>query len=643
MTITFLEDEPILVFTGITIHTLHSFCEKVMQEHPALFKKNDGILISPLEKVRLLKALIDGFSSDNPLKRYRGDVYAELHPLARLFSFMKRNNEAVEAPGAAQFSVFQQMMQAAGKYEADDMVSWVITAFEQNPDLLLKYQEQLQYATGTPNRLTQLLAARMETPQMEMPAIEEEVEKLLQQGVPAEEIVIISKDHNQYSRQALNILRYIAAEQETPNSGEDLLFELMHDDHFHIPPVEAAKICRQAADQKTSIRAYLQQPRIPSLFSTGPHENALYLSSLLEKWMRLPLLQLFEEVPQTPEVLKEEIRRNPTLTLPALMESVDLLGRLPGTRQQVQARHVFFLSKQKPGDQAPEIERMDPLFIDPLLKDFAMSATILNNYLRCPLAFFYQQIIKAPMGRKESLAFGSAAHFALEKLFQKMQMADAFPAKEVFLQDFDAYMGSNRASFTTEAFERRMEYGHRTLSSYYDRYIHEWNPIVSVERNIRNISINGVPVKGKIDKLEFDGSRVNIVDYKTGDYEKTKRDWKKFAPPEENLPKGGDYWRQGVFYKILLDNYKQKNWQVVSTEFDFIEPGRNGEYFKEKINITPADITTVTRQIMESWERIQQRDFYTGCGKPYCEWCNFVKDNHLQVALHTLVKDEEEE
>ncbi|WP_343304927.1 PD-(D/E)XK nuclease family protein [Chitinophaga niabensis] len=587
---TFPEDEPILVFTGLTIHTVHSFCERVMREHPALFDTKG--LITPLEKIRLIKSIIDGFSKDNPLKRYRGDVYAALHPLTHLFSRIKSGQEETATP---EFHTYQQMLLAAGKYDMDDIISLL----EQTPELLLKYKEQLQYATGTTNRLTELLGARMEPPK--------------QEDTPG-------------SRHTLNILRYIAAEQEIPGSGEDLLFEIMHDANFQIPPVEAAKICRQAADQRTTIRAYLQQPRIPSLFSTGPHENALQLSNLLEKWMKLPLPELLQALPQS-GVLKEEVRRNPDLTLSALMESVDLAEKLPITNQRI----------------APEIEKMDPLFIDPLLKDFTMSATILNNYLRCPLAFFYQQLIKAPMGRQENLAFGSAAHHALEKLFQKMQITDVFPSLEVFLQDFDTYMLDNRAAFTSEAFERRMEYGHRILSSYYTRYIHEWNPIVSVERTFRNISVNGVPVKGKIDKLEFDGKRVNIVDYKTGDYERTKFDWKKFAPPEEKLPRGGDYWRQGVFYKILLDNYKQKDWLVVSTEFDFIEPGRNGEYFKEKINITPADITTVTQQITESWERIQQRDFYTGCGKPYCEWCNFVKNNHLQVALHTLAAPEEEE
>ncbi|MDB5210647.1 MAG: ATP-dependent helicase, partial [Sediminibacterium sp.] len=114
----------------------------------------------------------------------------------------------------------------------------------------------------------------------------------------------------------------------------------------------------------------------------------------------------------------------------------------------------------------------------------------------------------------------------------------------------------------------------------------------------------------------------------------------KLKPPHEKDPNGGDYWRQAVFYKILVDRYEAKNWNVVSTEFDFIEPDKKKQYRKEKIVITPEDITTVTQQIKTVWQKIQQRDFYTGCGKPDCHWCNFVKDNHMAVALHDLTEEE---
>ena len=201
-------------------------------------------------------------------------------------------------------------------------------------------------------------------------------------------------------------------------------------------------------------------------------------------------------------------------------------------------------------------------------------------------------------------------------------------------------MHRHREIFTREAFARRMEYGLEVLANYYDKYQYQWNKIVAVERNIRNVIVRGVPLKGKLDKLEFQGKEVNVVDYKTGDVDKAKE---KLAPPNPKVPNGGDYWRQAVFYKILVDSYEQKDWKVTSTEFDFVEPDKKKEYRKAKIVITEEDITTVTQQIIATWQKIQNREFYTGCGSPDCHWCNFVKTNNLAIALHEITEGEEEE
>lgn len=66
------------------------------------------------------------------------------------------------------------------------------------------------------------------------------------------------------------------------------------------------------------------------------------------------------------------------------------------------------------------------------------------------------------------------------------------------------------------------------------------------ERNFRAM-VGDVPIKGKIDKLEFNGKYVNVVDYKSGNFENAKD---KMMRPEDKNPNGGDYWRQAVFYKI---------------------------------------------------------------------------------------------
>lgn len=291
--------------------------------------------------------------------------------------------------------------------------------------------------------------------------------------------------------------------------------------------------------------------------------------------------------------------------------------------------------------QAPEIEAAEKDFISGLLEKFAMNVTALNNYLDCPLGFYYKNLLRIPVGKSEATEFGSAIHFALERFFRKMQDSgkDEFPPATTLIEDFNWYMRRHRENFTREAFARRIEQGSIILPAYYDQYIGSWNKFVTVERNIRGIVLNGIPLKGKMDKLEFNGKEVNVVDYKTGNVDYALP---KMKPPHDKQPNGGDYWRQAVFYKILIDNYEQKNWNVISTEFDFIEPDKQKRFRKEKIVINPADIETVKQQINDVWQKIQARDFYTGCGKEDCHWCNFVKHNSLAIALHEITDEGED-
>ncbi|MEO5647124.1 MAG: ATP-dependent DNA helicase, partial [Chitinophagaceae bacterium] len=291
--------------------------------------------------------------------------------------------------------------------------------------------------------------------------------------------------------------------------------------------------------------------------------------------------------------------------------------------------------------QAPEIGKMEDDAVSAILEKFSMNVTALNNYLRCPLDFYYKNIIRIPSGKSENTEFGSAIHYAVQRLFEKMQAVtpSCFPGKPDMIADFKWYMIRHRENFTPDAFARRIEYGEEVLSNYYDHYCNTWPTIVAIELNLRNVMVRNVPLKGKIDKLEFTGNDVNVVDYKTGDIDKAKD---KLKPPQDKIPNGGDYWRQAVFYKILIDNYEHKNWKVISTDFDFVEPDKKKFYRKEKVVIRPEDIETVTQQISMAWDKIQQRDFYTGCGKEDCHWCNFVKDNKLAVALHEMTEEEEE-
>src|SRR4030095_5356943 len=197
----------------VNIYTFHAFCNEVIQENLFLFEKTALDAISDLERIHLLKKMIDYFPKNHPLKRYRGDAYFEVRNFDRLFSSMKREGwsssfinqkideyiadlskrdefiykrkykefnigdvkterieeekDKMEKLRAAvnEFDRFQQMMAEKKRYDFDDMINWVINAFEENKNLLSNYQERFLYilvdeyqdTSGTQNRIVELL------------------------------------------------------------------------------------------------------------------------------------------------------------------------------------------------------------------------------------------------------------------------------------------------------------------------------------------------------------------------------------------------------------------------------------------------------------------------------------------------------
>lgn len=291
---------------------------------------------------------------------------------------------------------------------------------------------------------------------------------------------------------------------------------------------------------------------------------------------------------------------------------------------------IMFTALQFSEADKPKVELLDRSYINLLLQDYTLSVTHLSNYLDCPLKFYFQCLIKVPSGKSPSATFGQAVHWALNKVFRNLKDdGNEFPLTDDFMKEFRWYMYRNRDSFTKEDFKLRLDYGEKILPPYYNQNINIWNKVAVTERSIKNVEVEGVPIKGNLDKVEFNGKQATVVDYKTG---KLKYAKDKLLRPTTEAPNGGDYWRQAVFYKILIDNDRSIDWEVTSTIFEFVEPVSEGEYHKEKIVITPDDTLEVTEQIKTVYQKIMAHDFNTGCGKKECDWCHFVKSNFKQVG-----------
>jgi DNA helicase-2/ATP-dependent DNA helicase PcrA len=144
-----------------------------------------------------------------------------------------------------------------------------------------------------------------------------------------------------------------------------------------------------------------------------------------------------------------------------------------------------------------------------------LSASAIEQYERCPLAFKLRRDWCIPEEPAAMLQFGSAMHLALKAYFDGVR-AEQQPDEEAVIACFRDEFSKAKIEETAqrELYERDgCEQLRRFLSSDLARPSGE---ILNNERSF-HAAIGGAVVKGRMDRLErIDGDRVSIFDYKTG-------------------------------------------------------------------------------------------------------------------------------
>jgi DNA helicase-2/ATP-dependent DNA helicase PcrA len=196
----------------VRIATFHAFCNEIINERSDIFQKQKQLIqIDALTQKRILDKILhefplDTFSHAHLFRNNQKTFYAE--PLARLIENLKKDGiipteaiakmqtiiaNAVQNPTLAKsgknagkpsaeyiknleklekflealtiYKLYDEALTLAGYYDYNDMILWVIDAFEKNENLLRDYQERYQYilvdeyqdTSGSQNKLLFLL------------------------------------------------------------------------------------------------------------------------------------------------------------------------------------------------------------------------------------------------------------------------------------------------------------------------------------------------------------------------------------------------------------------------------------------------------------------------------------------------------
>lgn len=166
----------------VKIASYHSFCTDIISENPERFSRPSGLnLITELEKIQVIKNILEKGSFI--LLKPAGDPSHHQSSILKAISDLKREGFSVEEykklvnslkdefenekgglkKGARTekekllnknldlldiYEKYQICLSKIGRYDFEDMINWVVDAFEKDPDFLIGYQEKFQYILG---------------------------------------------------------------------------------------------------------------------------------------------------------------------------------------------------------------------------------------------------------------------------------------------------------------------------------------------------------------------------------------------------------------------------------------------------------------------------------------------------------------
>ena len=294
------------------------------------------------------------------------------------------------------------------------------------------------------------------------------------------------------------------------------------------------------------------------------------------------------------------------------------------------AQHQILLRKGKP---ILEVSAED--WLDERIQRFTFSPSSIQSILKCGVTFYFNYIVRVPSSPSEYLSYGNAMHACMRYLVDIQREENRWLTVEEWKQYFDFQMNRMKGSFTEKQFESRLEQGRSILGILLESKKEDYAKYsnTKTEYSIQT-EIDGVLLKGNIDKLIIDGSRAIISDYKTGKVKKIREKSRlsiRFKPGD--IP--SDYWLQVGIYVMMVNANKELGLFCDMGAIESLTENEEGRFETIEMYYNAEHTNILKELIREAQDRLEKRDFLNGCGKDGCVWCAFTKQQGWVKYLPT--------
>lgn len=275
------------------------------------------------------------------------------------------------------------------------------------------------------------------------------------------------------------------------------------------------------------------------------------------------------------------------------------------------------ISRLTPQKQKPDSFNKDEMqtYIRTLFIHNGISVSALNNFITCPWRYIFRNLIRLPDVRGYYLLLGTAVHETIREYISQKKNNIVWREEqlvEYFKNATEHYSASEKdlAALT--------EKGSKIISTYYQKRMKLWDGNRESELIIPNIYLDvDISINGKIDMIELQKNHEVIVyDFKTG---KAKS---RNAILGGTQAKNKDYYRQLVFYKLLLSLYKKGQYKMHTGIIEFVESAVDGDIKSESFTIEENEVKDLIQQIHIMKDSILNLTFWdTTCDDVDCEYC----------------------
>lgn len=266
--------------------------------------------------------------------------------------------------------------------------------------------------------------------------------------------------------------------------------------------------------------------------------------------------------------------------------------------------------------------QIESAWIKEIIAKQALSPTGFTTYKNCPKNYLIKNILRIPQVKSASQSYGTAIHTALEHYFIAYQQSRMLPSQTDMIAYFHTAL-ENEYQLTNIDRKKFIHDGEMLLRQYYTDRSAEFIMPIKTEHSFRGVTLSGIPLSGKVDKIEWINPKeksVRVIDYKTG-HAKTRNALLGLTKDNDT-----DYLYQLKFYQLLseLDHSFYLKWKIGESTLEFLDS--EGKFSRESFAFSTKDMDDLKTEIKEVWENIQNLKFEHNPDARYgCDLCEIFE------------------